>query len=59
MKKLIIVAMIAACVALCAAVWPHGNEVEETPVPAAETRSTVTEGNRGVSAASSIPRGTS
>ena len=30
MKKLIIVAMIAACVALCAA-------VEETPVPAAET----------------------
>ena len=37
MKKLIIVAMIAACVALCAAVWPHGNAVEETPVPAAET----------------------
>ena len=36
MKKLIIVAMIAACVALCAAVWPHGNTVE-TPVPAAET----------------------
>ena len=36
MKKLIIVAMIAACVALCAAVWPHGNAVEETPVPAAE-----------------------
>ena len=30
MKKLIIVAMIAACVALCAAVWPHGNAVEET-----------------------------
>lgn len=29
--------MIAACVALCAAVWPHGNAVEETPVPAAET----------------------
>lgn len=25
MKKLIIVTMIAACVALCAAVWPHGN----------------------------------
>ena len=23
MKKLIIVTMIAACVALCAAVWPH------------------------------------
>lgn len=36
MKKLIIVAMIAACAALCAAVWPHGNTVE-TPVPAAET----------------------
>ena len=37
MKKLIIVTMIAACVALCAAVWPHGNAVKETPVPAAET----------------------
>ena len=37
MKKLIIVTMIAACVALCATVWPHGNAVEETPVPAAET----------------------
>lgn len=37
MKKLIIVTMIAACVALCAAVWPHGNAIEETPVPAAET----------------------
>ena len=37
MKKLIIVTMIAACIALCAAVWPHGNAVEETPVPAAET----------------------
>ena len=37
MKKLIIVTMIAACVALCTAVWPHGNAVEETPVPAAET----------------------
>ena len=37
MKKLIIVTMIAACVALCAAVGPHGNAVEETPVPAAET----------------------
>ena len=37
MKKLIIVTMIAACVALCAAVWPYGNAVEETPVPAAET----------------------
>ena len=37
MKKLIIVTMIAACVALCAAVWPHGNAVEETPALAAET----------------------
>ena len=37
MKKLIIVTMIAACVTLCAAVWPHGNVVEKTPVPAAET----------------------
>jgi len=37
MKKLIIVIMIAACIALCAAVWPHGNAVEETPVPAAGT----------------------
>ena len=37
MKKLIIVTMIAACVALRAALWPHGNAVEETPVPAAET----------------------
>ena len=37
MKKFVIAAMIAACIALCAAVWPHGNAVEETPVPAAET----------------------
>ena len=37
MKKFIIVTMIAACVALCAAVWPHGNVVEETPAPAVET----------------------
>ena len=36
MKKLIIVTLITTCVALCAAVWPHGNTVE-TPVPAAET----------------------
>ena len=44
MKKLIIVTMIAACVALCAAVWPHGNAVEETPVPAAETAETKRKG---------------
>ena len=37
MKKLIMVTMIAACVALCAAVWPHGNVVEETPALAVET----------------------
>ena len=37
MKKFVIATMIAACVTLCAAVWPHGNAVEETPVPAAET----------------------
>ena len=73
MKKLIIVAMIAACVALCAAVWPHGNAVEETPVPAAETTvsakeatvgeieepAALAEKERGGSAARSIPRGTS
>ena len=37
MKKFVIATMIAACIALCAAVWPHGNAVEETPVPAART----------------------
>jgi len=36
MKKFVIATMIAACIALCAAVWPHDNAVE-TPVPAAET----------------------
>ena len=38
MKKLIIVAMIAACVALCAAVWPHGNAVEETAYAALQNQ---------------------
>mgnify|MGYP001121697719 CR=1 FL=1 len=33
MKKFIIVTMIAACAALCAAVWPHDNAIEETPPP--------------------------
>ena len=28
MKKFIIVTMIAACAALCAAVWPHDNAIE-------------------------------
>ena len=37
MKKLIIVTLITTCVALCAAVWPHNNATEQTPVPAAET----------------------
>ena len=37
MKKFVIATMIAAGVAMCAAVWPHGNAVEETPVPAAGT----------------------
>ena len=37
MKKLIIVTMIAAGIAMCATVWPHGNVVEETPAPAVET----------------------
>lgn len=37
MKKLIIVTLITTCVALCAAVWPHNNATEQTPVPIAET----------------------
>ena len=37
MKKFVIAAMIAACIALCAAVWPHNNATEQTPVPAAGT----------------------
>ena len=37
MKKLIIVTLITTCVALCAAVWPHNNTTEQTPVPVAET----------------------
>lgn len=37
MKKLIIVTLITTCAALCAAVWPHNNATEQTPVPAAET----------------------
>lgn len=31
MKKLIIVTVIAACLALCAAVWPQNESLEETP----------------------------
>ena len=37
MKKLIIVTLITTCAALCAAVWPHNNATEQTPVPAVET----------------------
>ena len=37
MKKFVIATMIAAGVAMCAAVWPHDNVVEETPAPAVET----------------------
>ena len=37
MKKFVIATMIAAGVAMCAAVWPHGNVVKETPAPAVET----------------------
>lgn len=37
MKKFVIATMIAACIALCAAVWPHNNATEQTPVPATET----------------------
>ena len=37
MKKLIIVTLITTCAALSAAVWPHNNAAEQTPVPAAET----------------------
>ena len=32
MKKLITTAMIATCLALCAAVWPQTTTVEETPL---------------------------
>ena len=33
MKKLIMAAMTATCIALCAAVWPQSNAVGETPAP--------------------------
>lgn len=32
-KKIIITATFAACLALCAAVWPQAETVEETPLP--------------------------
>lgn len=33
MRKYIMVVVVAACLALCAAVWPQGEVVEETPKP--------------------------
>ena len=33
MKKFIMATVIAACIALCAAVWPQSKAVEETPTP--------------------------
>ena len=33
MKKLIMTTVIAACIALCAAVWPKSEAVEEIPAP--------------------------
>ena len=32
-KKVIVASAIAACLALCAAVWPQAKTVEETPLP--------------------------
>lgn len=37
MRKYIMVVVVAACLALCAAVWPQGEEVEETPKPTQTT----------------------
>lgn len=36
-RRYIIEHPITTCAALCAAVWPHNNATEQTPVPAAET----------------------
>ena len=33
MKKFIMTTVIAACIALCAAVWPQSKVVKETPIP--------------------------
>ena len=41
MKKLIIVTLITTCAALCAAVWPHNNATEQTPVPSRFMRKNV------------------
>ena len=37
MKKFVIATMIAACIALCAAVWPQTEKVEKTPAPSETT----------------------
>ena len=36
-KKIIITATFAACLALCAAVWPQAETVKETPLPSEMT----------------------
>lgn len=33
MKKVIMVTVVAVCIALCAAVWPQNESVEKTPTP--------------------------
>ena len=38
MKKFIMATVIAACIALCAAVWPQSKVVKETPVPPPNAR---------------------
>lgn len=43
MKKLIVITMIAICLALCAAVWPQGEVVGETPKPTQATAVNATE----------------
>ena len=44
MKKFVIATMIAACIALCAAVWLHDSVAEKTPAPAAENAVSAKEG---------------
>lgn len=43
MKKFIIAVVIAACLALCAAVWPQGKVAEETPIPTQTTAVSIPE----------------
>ena len=42
-KKIIITATFAACLALCAAVWPQAETVKETPLPSEMTAVTAPE----------------